>query len=37
MKERVALLDGTIAIESAPGQGSTIFVQIPLEALETVR
>ena len=34
MKERVALLDGTIAVESAPGKGSTIFVQIPLEAAE---
>jgi two-component system sensor histidine kinase UhpB len=32
MKERVALLGGTIAIESASGKGSTIFVQIPLEA-----
>jgi two-component system, NarL family, sensor histidine kinase UhpB len=37
MKERVALLDGTIAIESAPGKGSTIFVQIPLEVLEAGR
>jgi len=37
MKERVALLDGTIAIESTPGKGSTIFVQIPLDAMETVR
>lgn len=36
MKERVALLDGTIAVESAPGKGSTIFVQIPLDAMETV-
>jgi len=37
MKERVVLLGGTIAIESTPGKGSTIFVQIPLEALEAVR
>ena len=34
MKERVALLGGTIAVESALGKGSTIFVQIPLEAQE---
>ena len=31
MKERVALLGGKIAVESAPGKGSAIFVQIPLE------
>jgi two-component system sensor histidine kinase UhpB len=34
MKERVALLGGTIAIESSQGKGSTIFVQIPLEMSE---
>jgi signal transduction histidine kinase len=34
MKERVALLGGTIAIESSSGKGSTIFVQIPLEMSE---
>jgi two-component system sensor histidine kinase UhpB len=37
MKERVALLGGTIAVESAAGKGSTIFVQIPLEEPVTVR
>ena len=36
MRERVALLGGTIAIESSPGKGSTIFIQIPLEAAEVV-
>jgi signal transduction histidine kinase len=30
----VALLGGTIAIESSPGKGSTIFAQIPLGASE---
>ena len=37
MKERVALLGGKIAVESAPGKGSTIFVQIPLEEPVSVR
>ncbi len=30
MQERVALLDGTLTIESAPGSGATIFARIPL-------
>lgn len=36
MKERVALLGGTIVIESESGKGSTIFARIPLEASEAV-
>lgn len=36
MKERVALLGGTIAFESEPGRGCTIFIQIPLQAPEVI-
>ena len=32
MRERAALADATIQIESAPGQGTTIFVRKPIEA-----
>jgi signal transduction histidine kinase len=32
MRERVNLLGGEIDIESAPGQGTTIFVWVPLPA-----
>jgi PAS domain S-box-containing protein len=32
MKERVALLGGTVVLESAPGAGATILVRIPLAA-----
>ena len=35
MRERIALLSGTIAVESSPGQGSTIFVRIPIETGDT--
>jgi PAS domain S-box-containing protein len=33
MRERAALLDGTINVESAPGTGTTLFVRIPFEAV----
>jgi PAS domain S-box-containing protein len=32
MRERVALLGGTVEIESAPGAGTTIFARIPVNA-----
>jgi two-component system CheB/CheR fusion protein len=32
MRERVALVGGSFTIESVPGQGTTIFVRIPLPA-----
>lgn len=31
MRERASLLGGTLAIESAPGSGTSVFVRIPLE------
>ena len=34
MQERVALLGGTLAIESSPQAGTAIFVEIPLAAAE---
>jgi signal transduction histidine kinase len=32
MRERAALVGGTIDIESAPGRGTTVIVQVPLLA-----
>lgn len=34
MQERVALVDGTLDIESSPGAGTTVFVRIPATPLE---
>ena len=30
MRERVQLLDGSLAIETAPGSGTTLAVELPL-------
>ena len=30
MRQRVALLGGKLTIESAPGSGTTVFVEIPV-------
>jgi two-component system CheB/CheR fusion protein len=30
IKERAALLDGEVTVESAPGRGTTVFVRLPL-------
>ncbi|HEX8176172.1 MAG TPA: CheR family methyltransferase [Pyrinomonadaceae bacterium] len=32
MRERAALVDGTVEIESAPDKGTTIFVSVPLKS-----
>ena len=32
MRERVASLSGTFDIESAPGEGTTVFVRLPILA-----
>jgi two-component system, chemotaxis family, CheB/CheR fusion protein len=35
MHERVALLGGTLTIETAPGSGTTLFARLPLPTTET--
>ena len=32
MRERVELVGGTLAVESAPGRGTTVFARVPLPA-----
>lgn len=32
MRERATLLGGTLTIESAPGRGTTVFVEVPVES-----
>ena len=32
MRERADLVSGTIDIESVPGRGTTVIVQVPLRA-----
>jgi signal transduction histidine kinase len=36
MRERIALVGGTLEIESSPGSGMTVFARIPLPADEKV-
>ena len=31
MRERVRLLNGTLDIETAPGQGTTVIAWVPIE------
>jgi len=32
MRERAALASGTVAIESLPGEGTTVVARLPLDA-----
>jgi signal transduction histidine kinase len=35
MRERVAMVGGTLEIESTPNKGTTIFVRVPLSGVES--
>jgi signal transduction histidine kinase len=35
MRERAALVGGTLEIESAPGSGTTVYARVPLHTLPT--
>ena len=34
MRERVALVGGTLAVESGPGRGTTLIARVPLPEAE---
>jgi signal transduction histidine kinase len=36
MRERTALMGGTLEIESRPGEGTTVYVRIPVTSPQAV-
>ena len=36
MRERSALIDGTLEVETSPGSGTTIYVKVPVKAPENI-